>query len=161
FRSSFGGLWATHPPLAERIRAIEPNWDGKFFDPPEPVDITRESFAAAGFSSGQRYTPDETFERVQAAAANLPPPVRPVTVVPFRPAGVGGDAGALTDAPSRQAAGKLESIRAGLREAARDPESAQVVVYGLLLGSERTERDRQQELVARHAGPEAAAALAA
>jgi hypothetical protein len=26
----FFGLLATHPPLPERIRAIDPNWDGKF-----------------------------------------------------------------------------------------------------------------------------------
>lgn len=30
FKSSFGGAFATHPPLDQRIRAIEPNWDGKF-----------------------------------------------------------------------------------------------------------------------------------
>ena len=34
FGSSFGGLWATHPPLPERIAAIDPQWDGKMIDPP-------------------------------------------------------------------------------------------------------------------------------
>jgi hypothetical protein len=29
-RLLFGGMMATHPPLAERIRAIEPGWDGAF-----------------------------------------------------------------------------------------------------------------------------------
>ncbi|MDO8906767.1 M48 family metallopeptidase [Hydrogenophaga sp.] len=35
----FGWL-ATHPPLAERIRAIDPSWDGRFdaIDPPHAVD---------------------------------------------------------------------------------------------------------------------------
>ncbi len=54
FRSMLGGLWATHPPLDERIRAIEPQFDGKMFAPPEVVDVTRESFASAGFAGGQR-----------------------------------------------------------------------------------------------------------
>ncbi|MGB0257121.1 MAG: M48 family metalloprotease [Coraliomargarita sp.] len=31
--SSLGGGFATHPPLDQRIRAIEPNWDGKFVSP--------------------------------------------------------------------------------------------------------------------------------
>ena len=31
--SSIGGGFATHPPLDQRIRAIEPNWDGKFVSP--------------------------------------------------------------------------------------------------------------------------------
>ncbi|MBU0484097.1 MAG: M48 family metallopeptidase [Proteobacteria bacterium] len=30
FTSFFGGLFATHPPLAERIKKIKPDWDGKF-----------------------------------------------------------------------------------------------------------------------------------
>lgn len=32
-KSNFGGAFATHPPLQERIQAIEPNWDGKFVVP--------------------------------------------------------------------------------------------------------------------------------
>src|SRR6185369_11405724 len=38
FRSGITGLWATHPPLDERIRAIDPKFDGKFFEPPEKID---------------------------------------------------------------------------------------------------------------------------
>jgi Zn-dependent protease with chaperone function len=30
FTSFFGGLFATHPPLAERIKKIKPDWDGNF-----------------------------------------------------------------------------------------------------------------------------------
>ena len=33
FRSSFGGLLATHPPLEARIRAIDPSFDGRFAEP--------------------------------------------------------------------------------------------------------------------------------
>ena len=32
-RALAGGGFATHPPLEQRIRAIEPNWDGKFVRP--------------------------------------------------------------------------------------------------------------------------------
>ena len=46
--SLFSGLWATHPPLDARIRAVDPQWDGKFYQPPEPVDVARESFVQAG-----------------------------------------------------------------------------------------------------------------
>src|SRR6478752_2727573 len=39
FRSGITGLLSTHPALDERIRAIDPRWDGKLFEPPEVVDV--------------------------------------------------------------------------------------------------------------------------
>jgi Zn-dependent protease with chaperone function len=155
FRSNFGGLWATHPPLVERIRAVDPQWDGKLFEPPEVVDVARESFATAGFGGGNRYTADETLQRVHAAPADVPPP--PITTpVAFKPATVVADIGALTDSHFRHAQLLLDAIPARLREATRDSASAQALTYGLLLNGDRTARDQQQSLVAKHAGQSAA-----
>lgn len=39
-RSGWAGLFATHPPLEERIRAIEPSWDGSFTSTPPPLPKT-------------------------------------------------------------------------------------------------------------------------
>ena len=161
FRSNFGGLWATHPPLDERIRAIDPQWDGKLFEPEAVVDVAHESFATAGFGGGQRFSADETVARIHEIQPDLPPPILPVAPVPFKPARIVADIGALTDSHFRHAQLLLESVPARLRESTRDLASAQVLVYGLLLGGTREERDRQQQLVAQHAGPEAASALAA
>lgn len=160
FRSGLTGLWSTHPALDERIRAVEPRWDGRMFEPQEVVDVARESFATAGFGGGTRYPADETARRVHEAAPDLPPP-RQIVSIAFRPAAVVADIGALTDAHFRQAVQLLDGIPARLREGTRDPATAPVVVYGLLLHGARAERDQQQELVARHAGPEAAAQLGA
>jgi Zn-dependent protease with chaperone function len=139
FRSNFGGAWATHPPLAERIRAIDPNWDGKVFEPPEVVDVSRESFAAAGL------------------AGNIPP--RAPAPAPFRPAQIVAGVGALTEAHFHQAQTLLGSIPASLREAARAPVSAQALVCGLLLDDDDSLRTRQKNLVEQHAGQEIAASL--
>ncbi len=160
FRSNFGGLWATHPPLAERIHAIEPNWDGKLFDPPEVVDIAHESSAIAGLGGNTRYSSAEALRR---AADNQPPapPPRNMVSVPFKPVEVVADIGALTESHFRHARLLLDSIPAKLREATRDAESAQVLVYGLLLDGNRAMRDRQQALVEKHAGAEAAQQMAA
>ncbi len=159
FTSMFGGAWATHPPLDERIRAIEPNWDGKLYEPPEAVDIATESFATAGFG-GQRYAADETLRRVHEAEAELPP-VAPRAPIPFKPAQIVANVGALTEAHFRHAQALLDSIPARLREATREAASAQVLVYGLLFDDDRAVRDRQQALVEQHVGKESAAALAA
>lgn len=160
FRSSFGGLWATHPPLAERIRAVEPGWDGKLFEPPEAVDITRESFQTAGFGGGLRLPPMEAAAQAFAASAAVPPPPPPAAPIPFKPAAVLADVGALTVAHMHRAHALLEGIPAALRDAAHEPSQAPAVVYGLLLpGGDRAAWERQHALVAQHAGPEAAAAL--
>lgn len=159
FKSNFGGLWATHPPLDERIRAVDPQWDGKLFDPPEVVDIRNESFAMAGFGGGNRYTADETLQRIHAAPADVPPP-RITAPVAFKPAAVVADIGTLTDSHFRHAQLLLDSIPTRLREATRDPVSAQILVYGLLLSGDKAARDRQQSLVAQHAGRSAADELA-
>jgi len=159
FRSNFGGLWATHPPLDERIRAVDPTWDGKLFEPEEVVDISRESFATAGFGGGQRFSANETLERVHAAPADIPPPIA-VQPVAFKPARIVADIGAVTESHFRSAQLLLESIPARLREATRDPATAQVLVYGLLLSGDRAARDAQQQLVEKNAGAPAATALA-
>jgi Zn-dependent protease with chaperone function len=158
FKSHFGGLWATHPPLEERIRAVEPGWDGRLFEPPEVVDIKTESFAMAGLGGGARYTADETLRRVQEAQPDLPPP-RPQMRMAFAPARAVADIGAITESHFRHAQRLLESIPERLREAARDPAGAQVLVYGLLLNGDKATRDAQQELVAKHASAGAAAQL--
>ena len=159
FKSSFGGLWATHPPLDERIRAVEPNWDGKLFDPPAVVDIKNESFATAGFGGGTRHTPQETFQRIHEARPDLPPP-RPQVRMAFEPAKAVVDIGALTDSHFRHAQHLLEIIPERLRDAVHDTGGAQVVVFGLLLNGDKAARDSQQAIVEKHAGPEAAAQLA-
>ncbi len=159
FKSNFGGLWATHPPLDERIKAVEPSWDGKLFDPPEVVDVKNESFATAGFGSGTRHTPEETFRRVQEAQPDLPPP-RPQVRMAFEPAKAVVDIGALTDSHFRHAQALIQSIPERLRDAVRDATGAQIVVFGLLLNGDKPARDAQQTIVEKHAGADAAAQLA-
>lgn len=160
FKSGFGGLWATHPPLDERIRAVDPSWDGQLFEPEAVVDIKNESFATAGFGGGQRYSASETLQRVHEAQPDLPPP-RIIAPVAFKPTRVVADIGALTESHFRHAQLLLDTIPVRLRESTREAQSASVLVYGLLLSGDRAARDQQQRLVAQHAGPEAAAALTA
>ena len=159
FQSSFTGLWATHPPLEERIRAVDPAWDGKLFEPEQVVDIAHESSATAGFGGGTRFGASETLDRVHAAPADIPPLI-PVKPVAFKPARIVADMGTVTESHFRHAQLLLETIPARLREATRDAAAAQVLVYGLLLNGDKAARDQQQQLVEKFAGAPAAAALA-
>jgi Zn-dependent protease with chaperone function len=131
FRSNFGGLWATHPPLDERIRAIEPTFDGTFIEPPQVVDIARESFVSAGLA---------------------PAPTRSA----IKPEDVLASVGTLTPALLAEAHQLHVSLPPRLITAAHAPAEAPILLYGLLLDStDDNVQRRQLALIARRAGGEA------
>ena len=134
FRSNFGGLWATHPPLDERIRAIDPRFDGKMFDAPEVVDVARESFVTAGLA-----------------------PARPSRT--SRPAPAPADAmasiGTLTPEQIANTQLLLDSTPARLRTATQTPAEAQVLLYALLLDDDPATRAYQRTRIASRAGGDA------
>ena len=138
FASQFGGAWATHPPLDERIRAIDPQFDGKMFDPPEVVDVAHESFVAAGL------------------APAAPPPLVDRTAAVSRPLAAIASIGTLTPDQIGNAAALLDATPARLRTATRTPAEATVLLYGLLLDeTDAGVRTRQRSLIASRAGADA------
>ena len=135
FRSNFGGLWATHPPLDERIRAIDPQFDGKMFDAPEVVDVARESFVTAGLAPAQ--------------------PARPSHLAPAPAADAMASIGTLTPEQIANAQLLLDSTPARLRTATQTPAEAQVLLYALLLDEDPATRTHQRTRIASRAGGEA------
>jgi Zn-dependent protease with chaperone function len=135
FRSSFGGLWATHPPLDERIRAVDASFDGKYYEPPEVVDVAHEAWPQP---------------KAQPAPARSPlTPLMAVAAI-----------GSLDTALTARSQAFAESIPRDLREATRTPEGAAAIVCGLLLDADDASlRARQFGLVKTHAGDEIAQAL--
>ncbi len=136
FESMFGGAWATHPPLAERIRAIDPQFDGKMFDPPEVVDVQHESFVAAGLAPAKPVTRDLT-----------PRVAQPVAAI--------ASIGTLTPEQIANAGTLLDGVHPALRTATQSPSTAAVLVFGLLLDDDPGVRTRQFGLVSQHSGDDA------
>jgi hypothetical protein len=131
FRSHFGGLWATHPPLDERIRAIEPAFDGTFIEPPQIVDVAHESFVSAGLA---------------------PACTRPA----FQPNDVLASVGTLTPALLAEAQELHAALPPRLLAAAHAPSEAPILLYGLLIDNDDDNVQRRQlALIARRAGGEA------
>jgi Zn-dependent protease with chaperone function len=133
FTSSFTTIWATHPPLEERIRAIDSQWDGKFFVPPEKVDIV--------------HTP---FPRKAPPAPTAP--LQPFQFSPHNPQSAIASIGTLTAAAITGAQNLLDGLPPSLLTAARDPQQAPALIYGLLLNADATVRDQQRSIVATRAG---------
>ncbi len=140
FASNFGGLWATHPPLGDRIRAIDPGFDGTFIEPPEVVDVAKEPWSRVPHMPPQAPSPSP-----QARAAF----------------GVAIAAAAGTLGPEGAAAAQsiLSEIPASIRTAARSPHDAPFVAYGLLLDDDDAMRQKQLAYVAASEGGEGLATL--
>jgi Zn-dependent protease with chaperone function len=136
FVSNFGGLWATHPPLDVRIRAIDPGFDGKFFEPKEMVDVAKEPWSKVPHMPAQAPAPSP-----QAAAA-------------FG-AALAAAAGTLSPEGAAQAQAIIAEIPASVRTAARSPHDAPILLYGLLLSDDESVRQKQLACVAGSEGADA------
>jgi Zn-dependent protease with chaperone function len=125
------GLLATHPPLAERIRAIDPTFDGTF--PPVRYAAEEESPYAA-----QTHTP--------ARRAGVPP------IVPAAIAlqAVMPNLGAPNLGHLHYAVELRNSFPPALRDAARDALGASALIYGLLLSTDAAVRANQLNLLAQN-----------
>ncbi|MEM9414949.1 MAG: M48 family metallopeptidase [Planctomycetota bacterium] len=168
--SWLGGAMATHPPLPERIRRIEPGWDGTLPDLNQKrellrsekprkkpkkladgVDLIPGTDGVPGVPGGMLGTVVTGAVIADAAGAAGSPPADPST-----PAG--GTAlesiGVLDDAHIAYARELIASIPGPLREAARQPFGARAVVLAVLLDEADAIRGKQLAHLDQHAeGP--------
>lgn len=138
FQSSFGELFATHPPLDERIRAIDPAFDGRFINPP-PVEIDESRFSGRAPLRNQ-------------AGATSPQAAR------LAPAALIATIGSVGQNSVSQARDTLDSLPETLREATRDPSQATALLCALLFATDAQPARRAAEsgTVARLLGSRAA-----
>ena len=140
--SSFAYAFATHPPLEKRIRAIEPNFDGKF--PQVKMSaMSAESPLVAGLAEG---APPPPLPRQGGRA--------PARSVSARTAIQ--DAGNPAQGHLEIATAWRESLPETLSAACHDPGQAPAVVYSMLLDDDRDTRERQLNAIAHDAGSDAA-----
>jgi Zn-dependent protease with chaperone function len=129
---ALAGALATHPPLEERIRRIDPSWDGSFLDASADSRLAGE------------------MERAEAAPATQPPVgYRAVpmgsglaTVAAFR-----GSFGTVDPEHVAYARRLVDRIPPWIREAAHTPTGASDLACALLLADEAGVRERQLESV--------------
>jgi hypothetical protein len=146
----FAGLFATHPPLDTRIRAIDPQWDGKYFDPATLVDVQTESFQRLGY--GPPPLPAEVaLHRAYNTPADAPPLLSARTLA-FAPAAIMAQMGSLTPQLVDHARDLIDATPAQLRDAARNPEEAPALIYALLTEQHQGVGDGQAAIIAAHAG---------
>ena len=122
-RGGLASLLDSHPPLAERIRQLDPQWDGKF--PASPATAAVYTEAAP-----------ET-----AGLVGAPPPIDavPRKVVEQSAQQVGDP----TEVHRQYAAEILETLPEELLAAVREPYGARAVLFALLLDRDKAVRTAQ------------------
>lgn len=120
-------LMATHPPLEQRIRAIDPNWDGRF----RPLSDNRveQLFERAKPKSAAPPMLDPKMAAVILSAGSEPSsPLRATQVLP--------NLGNPTPLHLEYAEAMRDSFSENLRAAARSPLDATALIYALLLAND-------------------------
>jgi Zn-dependent protease with chaperone function/uncharacterized tellurite resistance protein B-like protein len=123
--------WATHPPLVDRIRRIEPGFRGQ----PAHIDATQRSMAVAA-------------EAAIGFAAHVVPLNRRFSASDMIDAIGNPEAAHL-----RQADNLLARMPDRLREFAHDPYTARAAVYAMLLADDAKQRKQQLNLLSQSADP--------
>jgi hypothetical protein len=127
-------LFATHPPIEERIRRIDPAFEPGEMPPPAPPLETTVSDDGWGIAD-------------ELSAAGLSGPQ------PLSPEGIAATAGTLLPAHMHYAHHLLATLPAALHDAAHRPGDAQALVFALLLSPDADIADRQLDQVHSAHGP--------
>ncbi len=131
----FLGMLATHPPLKERIRRLDPRFSGETSkSTPSPRETKADSVTA----------------QVTSGISPLAPPALP----PITPNQIINQAGTLSASSLLYAAETLHAIPESLQNAAHSPLSAQTVIFGILLDAKPEVRKQQLDYLAQRVSSE-------
>ncbi len=154
--SHFSSLMATHPPLEERIRRIQRDWDGSFTtSQPEPAADASQP----GVDNRQETDRSSAvWDVLGAATAGALAGGRSPAGQTALPATASQDAINAIGQPSAShvayARQTLAALDPDLREAAHDIYSARALIYGLLLSTSESVGARQWQALKQHAEPD-------
>jgi Zn-dependent protease with chaperone function/uncharacterized tellurite resistance protein B-like protein len=146
----FFGLMATHPPIPDRIHAIDPAWDGKY--PPlekEQIEVVKRA-AISELEHTPKPLPD-FFKTVLGGAvmvsgsASPPPVIRSHSVLP--------NLGNPTPLHLKYAEQLRDSLPETVKAAAREPLDAVALIYALLLSPDEAGRTVQFAELAKRVEP--------
>ena len=130
---SFFEPMATHPPLEQRIKAIDPNWDGKFIQLDE--DRVEQSYERPIAKAKSPPIFNNAMAGVLIASGGVPPVIKANSVLP--------NLGNPTPSHLKYAEQLRDSLPDSLKAAAREPQGAVALIYALLLSGDESLRAKQ------------------
>ncbi len=142
-------FFATHPPIDERIRAIDTTWDGKF----PPIDKEQaEVIQRAAFSDLEKTRTTDVLGKILGTVilaegeTRKPPVIKTSSVMP--------NLGTPTPMHLRYAEELRDSLPENLKLAARESADATAMIYALLLNKDETARSRDLDELRRRIAPD-------
>ncbi len=138
FAPGMARMFATHPPLLERLKAIDPHFD------PAEIERARAQMSSRGEDRAEPTTRPDARERL-AGVLNVPL------------AGLAGMVGNPTTAHMRVARDIRKSLPHEITLAARHPASARALLLALALDSRGEARERQERYIAQQLDAQTAA----
>jgi len=132
-KSFLGSMLATHPPLQERIRRIQPRWDGNFESQSHAPRGSRQQPQTADTSPMGR-------EKMVVTATVLAGAMDAI-----------GQAGQATSSNLKQASNILSSLPQVIHQAAHEPYAARALIYALVLDTDRKQLTAQFDYLNEHA----------
>jgi hypothetical protein len=139
--SGLSGLFSTHPPLPQRIRRIEPDWDGTFTRP-APAPSAMDAAPPRSAEREQRAALARAAAIAAAAGSSILADERTYENAVAR-------IGSLTEEHIAYAQRLIDGLPPDIRSAVHETYGAQAVVAGLLLSRDEEVRSRQLDLVER------------
>jgi uncharacterized tellurite resistance protein B-like protein len=134
----FGAL-ATHPPIPDRIRAIDPTWDGKFPQLKAEQIETVKRAALSELDHSRKPGPDLLANilggAIIADKATRPPVIQSSSVLP--------SLGNPTPLHLKYAEEMREAMTENFKATAREPLAAMALIYALLLAADDKLRSEQ------------------
>jgi len=153
--SMFGGALATHPPLAQRIARIQPNWEGDYLEPHLVVDghAQRDAQGSSAQQSLAGFAPTGPIHpAAMGFTSSKPTPAAPpANAMPTAVEQIGQPTQANLD----HAHQLIERVPPVLRSASHTTTGAQAIVFALLFDrKDPAVRQKQLDYLQEHAvGP--------
>lgn len=126
-------VFATHPPLTERIKRIDPRWDGRYPLATDSPPLADEP------ADGEEDKRAQTLAKMMAASAVLDEAMNNVNRV-----------GQLGDQQLQYARALLEKIPVEILESVRDPYDVRAAVYALIIDAKAQTREDQLAHLQQH-----------
>ena len=155
-----GSLFSTHPPLVQRIQWLEPTFDGTL--PTVTLHDLRARLARFEGAPTEKKEPEKKADMVDiftdpaklATAATILSATSAPRFKPNNPEALIDSIGRPMQQHAEAAKQLLDSIPDRVRQYAREPHGARMLVYFLLLSTEEAVREKQMATIREQAEPD-------